>query len=128
MIHRTDFGREYNRWWKKKDTNKPLPVPWTCLLLMICACACQHLPIDIQKKLEKMLGGSCQELTESFHYSARYLYSSMPADRHHKNNVLWMLHSTYWYKAEAMFAEACHVFYTAVREAQVLGMPSYHVI
>ncbi|UKZ54249.1 hypothetical protein TrVGV298_008057 [Trichoderma virens] len=52
----------------------------------------------------------------------------MPADRHHKNNVLWMLHSTYWYKAEAMFAEACHVFYTAVREAQVLGMPSYHVI
>ncbi|UKZ80026.1 hypothetical protein TrVFT333_007791 [Trichoderma virens FT-333] len=54
-------------------------------------------------------------------YNPRYLYSSMPADRHHKNNVLWMLHSTYWYKAEAMFAEACHVFYTAVREAQVLG-------
>ncbi|PNP55419.1 hypothetical protein THARTR1_04249 [Trichoderma harzianum] len=45
----------------------------------------------------------------------------MPTGHYHKNNVLWFLHSTYWYKAEAMFAEACHMFYTAVREAQELG-------
>ncbi|PKK42283.1 hypothetical protein CI102_14087, partial [Trichoderma harzianum] len=121
MIHKTDFGREYNRWWKKRSKNKPLPVPWTCLLLMMCACACQHLPVDIQKKLEKMLGNDCQECTESFHYAARYLYSAMPTGHYHKNNVLWLLHSTYWYKAEAMFVEACHMFYTAVREAQELG-------
>lgn len=122
MIHKTDFGREYNRWWKKRSRNEPLPIPWTCLLLMMCACACQHLPVDIQKKLAKMLGNNCQECTESFHYSARYLYSAMPPGHYHKNNVLWLLHSTYWYKAEAMFVEACHMFYTAVREAQELGM------
>lgn len=121
MIHKTDFGREYNRWWKKRSRNEPLPIPWTCLLLMMCACACQHLPVDIQKKLAKMLGNSCQECTESFHYAARYLYSAMPSGHYHKNNVLWLLHSTYWYKAEAMFVEACHIFYTAVREAQELG-------
>ncbi|KAF3076549.1 hypothetical protein CFAM422_001753 [Trichoderma lentiforme] len=80
-----------------------------------------HLPVDIQKKLEKMLGPSCQECTESFHYTARYLYSAMPTGHYHKNNVLWLLHSTYWYKAEAMFVETCHIFYTAVREAQELG-------
>ncbi|KAL7932885.1 hypothetical protein V8C35DRAFT_65703 [Trichoderma chlorosporum] len=124
MIHKNDFGREYNRWWSRKQRNASLPIQWTCLLLMLCACACQHLPIDIQKKLEKMLGKSCQESTESFHHAARYLYSAMPADRYHKNNVLWLLHSTYWYKAEAMFSEACHVFYTAVREAQALGFDS----
>ncbi|KAL7942708.1 hypothetical protein V8C42DRAFT_360082 [Trichoderma barbatum] len=73
------------------------------------------------KNLEKMLGASCQERTESFHYSARYLYSSMPVGRYHRNNVLWLLHSTYWYKAEALFIECCHVFNTAVREAQELG-------
>ncbi|QYT01954.1 Zn(2)-C6 fungal-type domain-containing protein [Trichoderma simmonsii] len=121
MIHKTDFSREYNRWWKKRSRNQPLPIPWTCLLLMMCACACQHLPVDIQKKLAKMLGPSCQECTESFHYTARYLYSAIPPGHYHKNNVLWLLHSTYWYKAEAMFVETCHVFYTAVREAQELG-------
>ncbi|KAH6608352.1 hypothetical protein Trco_001698 [Trichoderma cornu-damae] len=121
LIHRSEFAMEYKEWWKKREKDDPLPVPWTCLLLMICACACQHLPIDIQKKLEQMLGASCQDRTESYHYVARYLYSAIPIGRYHRNNVMWLLHSTYWYKGEAMFVECCHVFNTAVREAQELG-------
>ncbi|KAL6872759.1 hypothetical protein J3F83DRAFT_771998 [Trichoderma novae-zelandiae] len=121
MIHRSDFGREYNRWWKKRNRNDVLPVPLTCLVLMMCACACQHLPVDIQVKLEKMLNASCQDRTETYHYHARCLHGVAPAGRYHRNNVLWLLHSVYWYKAEAMFAECCHVFNTAVREAQELG-------
>ncbi|KAL6811523.1 hypothetical protein J3E69DRAFT_360028 [Trichoderma sp. SZMC 28015] len=60
-------------------------------------------------------------IPEDRNHVARYLYSAMPPGYYHKNNVLWLLHSTYWYKAEAMFVEACHIFYTAVREAQELG-------
>ncbi|KAM6485732.1 hypothetical protein HDV62DRAFT_403122 [Trichoderma sp. SZMC 28011] len=60
-------------------------------------------------------------IPEDRNHVARYLYSAMPSGHYHKNNVLWLLHSTYWYKAEAMFVEACHIFYTAVREAQELG-------
>ncbi|RFU75888.1 hypothetical protein TARUN_6350 [Trichoderma arundinaceum] len=78
--------------------------------------------VDVQKRLEKKLGVSCQDLTESCHYRARCLYGTIPHDSYyHSNNVMWMLHSTYWYKGEAMFNECCHVFNTAVREAQELG-------
>ncbi|KAL7785163.1 hypothetical protein V8C37DRAFT_394565 [Trichoderma ceciliae] len=121
LIHQSEFATEYTEWWKKRANNDPLPIPWTCLLLMMCACACQHLPVDIQVKLEELLHATCQDRTESYHYVARYLYSAIPAGRYHRNNVMWLLHSTYWYKAEAMFVECCHVFNTAVREAQELG-------
>ncbi|KKO99441.1 hypothetical protein THAR02_08469 [Trichoderma harzianum] len=60
-------------------------------------------------------------IPEDRNHVARYLYSAMPTGYYHKNNVLWLLHSTYWYKAEAMFVETCHIFYTAVREARELG-------
>ncbi|KAL7795460.1 hypothetical protein V8C43DRAFT_321310 [Trichoderma afarasin] len=60
-------------------------------------------------------------IPEDRNHVARYLYGAIPTGHYHKNNVLWLLHSTYWYKAEAMFVETCHIFYTAVREAQELG-------
>ncbi|KAL6903958.1 hypothetical protein GGI43DRAFT_381659 [Trichoderma evansii] len=121
LIHQTEFAAEYSAWWEKRAKNEPLPIPWTCLLLMLCACACQHLPVDIQEKLEEMFHASCQNLTESYHYCARNLYGVIPEGQYHRHNVMWLLHSTYWYKAEAMFVECCHVFNTAVREAQELG-------
>ncbi|KAM0253638.1 hypothetical protein ACHAQJ_007213 [Trichoderma viride] len=68
-----------------------------------------------------MFHSTCQDLTEDYHYRARNLYGVIPAGQYHRDNVMWLLHSTYWYKAEAMFAECCHVFNTAVREAQELG-------
>lgn len=68
-----------------------------------------------------MLDASCQDRTETYHYHARCLHGVAPVGRYHRNNVLWLLHSVYWYKAEAMFTECCHVFNTAVREAQELG-------
>ncbi|KAL7807269.1 hypothetical protein V8C26DRAFT_423898 [Trichoderma gracile] len=121
ILHRSDFSREYDRWWKRRDRNYALPVPLTCLVLMMCACACQHLPVDYQARLEQMLNASCQDRTETYHYHARCLHGVAPVGRYHRNNVLWLLHSVYWYKAEAMFTECCHVFNTAVREAQELG-------
>ncbi|KAL7924581.1 hypothetical protein ACQKWADRAFT_287022 [Trichoderma austrokoningii] len=121
LIHQAEFAAEYAVWWEKRAKNEPLPVPWTCLLLMLCACACQHLPVDIQEKLEVMFHASCQDLTEEYHMQARMLYNEIPEGQYYRHNVMWMLHSTYWYKAEAAFTECCHVFYTAVREAQELG-------
>lgn len=122
LIHQAEFAAEYAAWWEKRAKNEPLPVPWTCLLLTLCACACQHLPVDIQEKLEEMFHAECQDLTEKYHYHARMLYGVIPEGQYYRHNVMWMLHSTYWYKAEAMFTECCHVFITAVREAQELGM------
>ncbi|UKZ66117.1 uncharacterized protein TrAtP1_007299 [Trichoderma atroviride] len=121
LIHQAEFAAEYAAWWEKRAKNEPLPVPWTCLLLTLCACACQHLPVDIQEKLEEMFHAKCQDLTEKYHYHARMLYAVIPEGQYYRHNVMWMLHSTYWYKAEAMFTECCHVFITAVREAQELG-------
>lgn len=125
ILHRHDFSREYDRWWKRRDRNYALPIPLTCLLLMMCACACQHLPVDYQARLERMLNASCQDRTETYHYHARCLHGVAPVGRYHRNNVLWLLHSVYWYKAEAMFTECCHVFNTAVWEAQELGALHY---
>ncbi|KAL9477597.1 hypothetical protein ACSS6W_007438 [Trichoderma asperelloides] len=122
LIHQAEFAVEYTAWWEKRANNDPLPIPWTCLLLMLCACACQHLPVDIQEKLEEMFHASCQNLTESYHYCARNLYGVIPEGQYHRHNVMWLLHSTYWYKAEALFVECCHIFNTAVREAQELVM------
>lgn len=121
LIHQAEFAVEYTAWWEKRANHDPLPIPWTCLLLMLCACACQHLPVDIQEKLEEMFHASCQNLTESYHYCARNLYGVIPEGQYHRHNVMWLLHSTYWYKAEALFVECCHIFNTAVREAQELG-------
>lgn len=122
LIHQAEFAAEYTAWWEKRAKNDPLPLPWTCLLLMLCACACQHLPVDIQEKLEELFRASCQSLTESYHYCARYLYLVIPQGQYHRHTVMWLLHSTYWYKAEAMFSECCHTFITAVHDAQKLGM------
>ncbi|KAM0487289.1 hypothetical protein ACHAPX_000560 [Trichoderma viride] len=121
LIHQAEFAAEYAAWWEARAKNEPLPVPWTCLLLTLCACACQHLPVDIQERLEEMFHAQCQDLTEKYHYHARMLYAVIPEGQYYRHNVMWMLHSTYWYKAEALFAECCHVFITAVREAQELG-------
>ncbi|KAL7955028.1 hypothetical protein V8C34DRAFT_327664 [Trichoderma compactum] len=85
-------------------------------------------PRPRRKRQYYLSAATCPELRtalsiipEDRNHVARYLYSAMPTGHYHKNNVLWLLHSTYWYKAEAMFVEACHMFYTAVREAQELG-------
>jgi hypothetical protein len=36
-------------------------------------------------------------------------------------SVQYLLHSCYWFKAEARFVECWHVLGSAVREAQMLG-------
>lgn len=121
LIHQTEFAAEYAAWWEKRAKNEPLPLPWTCLLLTLCACACQHLPVDVQEKFEELFHAECPYLSDLYHYRARMLYNVIPEGQYYRHNVMWMLHSTYWYKGEALFTECCHVFATAVREAQELG-------
>lgn len=115
------FLQEYQSWWEKRAQNRPLSLQWTCLLLMVCACACQHLPIDMQEKLELEMSETAQQLTEKYHDTARELASVVPVGYYHIYNVQWLLHSTYWYKAEARFLECWHVLGAAAREAQELG-------
>ncbi|GAO14013.1 hypothetical protein UVI_02035660 [Ustilaginoidea virens] len=53
----------------------------------------------------------------------RELASVIPVGHYHFLNVQRLLHSCYWYKAEAKFLEAWHVLSAAILEARELG---YH--
>lgn len=115
------FLQEYKEWWISRNQGWVLSLQWTCLLLMVCSCACQHLPVDVQEKLELEIGETASQLSERYHNMARELGSAVPVDYYHMYNVQWLLHSTYWFKAEARFLECWHVLGAAAREAQELG-------
>lgn len=95
---------------------------WTSLLLAICSCATQHLDTVERPQLENDFGDSADNLTEIYLNAARELSNSIPDGHYHLLNVQRMLHSIYWYKAEARFVEAWHLIGAAVREAQELGL------
>lgn len=88
---------------------------------MVCACTIQQLDEKSTERIEHSLGETTDQLSEKYHNAARELGSAIPLGRYHIHNVLWQLHSCYWFKAEAKFLEAWHVLGTAVREAQELG-------
>lgn len=116
------FLREYQAWWDKRTNDEPLSVQWTCLILMVCAVTTQHLDIATRRKLELDWGEKTHKLTERYHTAARELSSVVPVGYHHLYNIQALLHSCYWYKAEARFLECWHVLSTTVREAQELGL------
>ncbi|CAM1510088.1 Fc.00g004230.m01.CDS01 [Cosmosporella sp. VM-42] len=122
IIYPPIFLQEYQSWWERRSQNRPLALQWTCLLVMVCACATQHLDVDNRPQVELNLGESANELTEQYHNIARELSSVIPSGRYHLLNVQRMLHSIYWFKAEARFVEAWHDIGAAVREAQELGL------
>ncbi|PHH79744.1 hypothetical protein CDD82_2201 [Ophiocordyceps australis] len=122
MIYPPSFLDDYRDWWASRSENKPLGLPWTCLLLMVCACSAQYTDIELQQKLETDLGQTTQQLTESYHNAARELHSVIPVGNNHLLNVQTLLHSCYWYKSEARFVECWHVLSAAIREAQGLDI------
>lgn len=121
IIYPPTFLQEYQAWWDTRSRNKPLPLQWTCLLVMICACATQHLDVETKPTVELDLGGPADDISEEYHNAGRELASVIPVGHYHLLNVQRMLHSIYWFKAEARFLEAWHVINDAVREAQELG-------
>ncbi|KAH7324993.1 fungal-specific transcription factor domain-containing protein [Stachybotrys elegans] len=121
-IYPPTFMDEYQKWCQDKVDHQPLGIPWTCLLLVICACSAQYTDEKMQEKLETDLGESTQRLSETYHNTARELHRAMPQNYKHLLNVQLMLHSCYWFKSEARFAECWHVLSLAVHEAQELGL------
>lgn len=113
---------EYHQWWTDRTENRPLGVPWTCLLIMVCACSVQHATEELKENLEAELGKNVKHLTDDFHNAARELHSAIPVGHSHIYTVQYLLHSCYWFKAEARFVECWHVLGSAIREGQMLGM------
>ncbi|KAH6662662.1 hypothetical protein F5X68DRAFT_266147 [Plectosphaerella plurivora] len=128
VVYPPNFLKEYDIWWKERlaDSGDGRPrsvgVQWTCLLLMVCACAAQHTDAALRTTLEKDLGTTVRELTDRYHNAARELHSVIPVGQNHVFSVQYLLHSCYWFKAEARFVECWHVLGSAVREAQMLGL------
>ncbi|KAJ4123101.1 hypothetical protein NW768_010095 [Fusarium equiseti] len=113
---------EYQTWWERRSRNQTLSLQWTILLVMVCACATQHLDVDIKPMVEIELSEPSEKLTVDYHKAATELGRVIPLGHCHLLNIQWMLHSIYWYKAEAKFVEAWHVIGAAVREAHELGL------
>ena len=88
---------------------------------MVCACSVQHIDSQLYEEIEQKLGVSAKELTLRYHDAARELYSAIPVGHGHIYSVQYLLHSCYWYKAEARFAECWQVLGAVVREAQMIG-------
>ncbi|KAF4468905.1 transcriptional regulatory [Fusarium albosuccineum] len=122
IIYPPIFLQEYQTWWDRRTSNQPLSLQWTILLVMVCACATQHLDVEMKPIVEVELAESADKLSKEFHKAGTDLGRVIPVGHCHLLNIQWMLHSIYWYKAEARFVEAWHVIGAAVREAHELGL------
>lgn len=122
IIYPPMFLQEYQIWWDRKSQNRPLSLQWTILLVMVCACAAQHLDADMKPFVEVELGEASDKLSKDYHEAAQDLARVIPVGHCHILNLQYMLHSIYWFKAEARFVEAWHVIAAAVREAHELGL------
>ncbi|RSL72080.1 hypothetical protein CEP53_001283 [Fusarium sp. AF-6] len=122
IIYPPIFLQEYQTWWDRRTSNKDVSLQWTILLVMVCACATQHLDVEMKPIVEVELAEAADTLTKEYHKAGTELGRVIPIGQCHLLNIQWMLHSIYWYKAEARFVEAWHVIGAAVREAHELGL------
>ncbi|KAJ6446023.1 Endoglucanase [Purpureocillium lavendulum] len=120
IIYPPDFLRDYHIWWERCSKNRPLSLQYTCLLAMICACCIQHADNDMQSELEQFSRMPSDDLSEQLHNAVRELATVIPVGHYHIFNLQRLLHSCYWYKAEARFLEAWHVLSGAILEAREL--------
>ena len=90
--------------------------------MMVCSCSVQHTDRELGEKLEKELGAPPKKLTDIYHKAAKELHGALPiTNGGHLYTVQALLHSCYWYKAEARFEECWFVLGSAVLEAKRLG-------
>ncbi|KAF5545707.1 transcriptional regulatory [Fusarium mexicanum] len=122
IVYPPYFSKEYARWWDDYTKGRTCGVQWTCLLLMVCACSVQHVDGQLRAKIENDVGESVKELTQKYHDAARELHSAIPVGHGHVYTVQYLLHSCYWFKAEARFAECWQVLGAVVREAQMIDL------
>ncbi|CAG7563671.1 unnamed protein product [Fusarium equiseti] len=122
IVYPPHFSKEYARWWDDYTKGRPCGVQWTCLLLMVCACSVQHIDSQTGSRIESELGTSVKDLTQKYHDAARELHSAIPIGYGHVYTVQYLLHSCYWFKAEARFAECWQVLGAVVREAQMINL------
>ncbi|KAK2593067.1 hypothetical protein QQS21_009233 [Conoideocrella luteorostrata] len=123
IIYPPMFLQDYHIWWDRLSQKRPLSLQYTCLLAIVCASALQHVEPASEKKFEGELGDSVDVVADKLHAAMRELASVMPIGHYHYLNVQRLLHSCYWYKAEAKFLEAWHVLGAAIFEGRELG---YH--
>ncbi|KAG5922887.1 hypothetical protein E4U53_003641, partial [Claviceps sorghi] len=123
IIYPPVFLQDYHVWWKQRLEERPLSLQFTCLLAIICASALQHVEPADEDVFENELGDALEVVSDQLHAAMRELASVIPVGHYHILNVQRLLHSCYWYKAEAKFLEAWHVLSAAILEARELG---YH--
>lgn len=122
IIYPNKFIEEHREWWERRARGDTLTLQWTYLVAMICACATQHLELDMKPGMEAELGNSMEELTVQYHQAGQEVGNAIPVGQCHLLSIQGMLHSIYWYKAEAKFVEAWHLIGAAVRDSQELGL------
>lgn len=121
IIYPPVFLQDYHSWWEKRRKKRPLSLQYTCLLAIICACALQHVEPASEQVFTRELGDNLDVVSDQLHAAMRELASVIPVGHYHILNVQRLLHSCYWYKAEAKFLEAWHVLSAAILEARELG-------
>jgi hypothetical protein len=122
IIYGPKFLEEYHSWWDRRQNKMPLSLQWTALLAVICATVIQHLHPESEAWKSLTYTTTPDQFSERLHLLGRTLAQSPEARRYSLVNVQRLLHSIYWYKAEARFVEAWHDIGVAVREAQELGL------
>lgn len=121
IIYPKSFHKEYKIWCRERMAEGLIGVQWTCLVIMICACAIQHADDKLAKEVEEGLGKDIKTLSKEYHDIARELHGVIPVDQSHIFSIQYLLHSCYWFKAEAKFADCWHVLGAAVLEGQKLS-------
>ena len=122
IIYPPSFLQDYHIWWDRRNHNKTISLQYTCLLAMLCSGTIQHVSGDLQKAVEAELSDTSDNISDKLHSATRELTSVIPIGHYHMMNVQRLLHSAYWYKAEARFVEAWHVLNQAILEGKELGM------
>ncbi|KAG5953956.1 hypothetical protein E4U58_000256 [Claviceps cyperi] len=123
IIYPPVFLQDYHIWWECRPRNRSISLQYTCLLAIVCACALQHVEPASEPIFKSEFGDSLDVVSDELHAAMRELASVIPVGHYHILNVQRLLHSCYWYKAEAKFLEAWHVLSAAILEGRELG---YH--
>lgn len=122
IIYPPVFLQEYHIWWDRRADGKPTSLQYTCLIAMLCSCTIQHAADDLEKAVIAEYGEHVHPVSEKMHAAVRELSGVIPVGHYHMVNVQRLIHSCYWYKAEARFVEAWHVLNQAILEAKELEL------
>ncbi|KAM3436897.1 hypothetical protein NHJ13734_004861 [Beauveria thailandica] len=122
IIYPPLFLQDYHIWWDRRAQSKPVSLQYTCLLAMLCSCTIQHTADDLEAAVVAQYGEPIHSVSDKVHAAVRELSGVIPVGHYHIMNVQRLIHSCYWYKAEARFVEAWHVLNQAILEAKELEL------